>query len=207
MTVTIVTPWQNHVELAPAYWEAINAAQPDEVIVVDDGSDPPLEFADIRFPEPRGFHAACNAGLDRATSDAVVFLNNDIEMIRPGWLDSMRHVLLLGTLVGAELRYDAHTQVDGEAIPYLDGWCIGGMREDLRALGGWDETLKEPAYYGDNLLCLRARQAGMTLRAVDVPLRHIGNATSGDDTARRHAASMHNHGVYVQAVRDALVTA
>lgn len=207
MTITVVTPWQNHLELAPAYWEAINSAQPDKVLIVDDGSDPALTFADIRFDEPRGFQAACNAGLARANSDAVLFLNNDIEMIRPDWAHTLLRVLLSGVLVGAELRHDPHTQVDGQTIPYLDGWCIGGMRHDLLDLGGWDETLEEPAYYGDNLLCLRARQAGMTLRAVSVGLRHISNATSGDNVGRRAAASAHNRRIYEDAVRDALVAA
>ena len=64
------------------------------------------------------------------------------------------------------LRYDNHAKVDDQSLPYLDGWCLAGMREDLLELGGFDESLEEPAYYSDNLLCLEARAHGMTLRDV-----------------------------------------
>ena len=68
--------------------------------------------------------------------------------------------------------------IDGESFPYLDGWCLLGMTEDLRELGGWDETYEEPSYYGDNDLCLRARFEGMTLREVPCGIHHKGGATS-----------------------------
>jgi len=189
-TITVVTPWRNHPELRPAYQAALASAAPDEVLIVDDGSEPALDFADLRT-ESVGFSGACNAGLDAASSQAVLFLNNDIELRRPGWLEPIRAELRYGLLVGAWIRRDPHTIVDGKPIPYLDGWCVAGMREDLLALGGWDSTLDEPSYYGDNILSLRAREAGMKLVEVWVGLHHIGNVTSEDLAAD-----------YVQAISE-----
>jgi len=178
-TITVVTPWRDHLELRPAYEAALASADPEEVLIVDDGSEPALDFADLRT-ESVGFSGACSAGLEAASREAVLFLNNDVELVRPGWLDPIRAELRYGSLVGAWIRRDPHTVVDGKVIPYLDGWCVAGMREDLLALGGWDCTLDEPSYYGDNILSLRARAAGMKLVEVWVGLHHIGNVTSED---------------------------
>src|SRR5207253_8391938 len=109
-----------------------------------------------------GFGRACNAGLRMARTDAVLFLNNDVIAKARGWLEPIRNALEPGVLVGAELCSDPHGAVDGVSMPYLDGWCLAGMTEDLLELGGFDETFQPPAYFEDNDLCLRARMAGMT---------------------------------------------
>ena len=205
-TVSVITPWRGHVELYPAYREALWAATPDEVVIVDDGSDPPLEFADVSLSPSVGFARACNAGLRAATQDAVLFLNNDIELSPwrvEDWLAPIRNELRPGVLVGANVRRDAHTMVDGEVIPYLDGWCLGGMRDELAELGGWPENLEEPSYYGDNILCMTARAAGMRLVKVRVALRHLENVTTHSLLAREEvdAVTRRNQVTYADHVR------
>jgi len=185
MSLSVVTPWWNHLELLHAFATCMNYGQPDEVIVIDNGSTPDFEPVGIepltvviRNPTNRGFCRACNQGLWVATGDAVLFLNNDIRPIsKARWADTVKAALEPGVLVGARLRNDAHTQVDGQSVPYLDGWCIAGMRDDLLKLGGWNETYAEPAYYSDNDLSVRAVAAGMTLKAIDLPIAHIENAS------------------------------
>lgn len=205
MTITVVTPWWGCPELAPAYEAAIVAGKPDEVIVSDDGSHPwvKLSLPDVRYVRAtrhQGFARACNAGLHAASTDAVLFLNNDVVHTGPGWLHHIRESLRPGVLVGASLRIDQHTAVDGQRYPYLDGWCVAGMRADLLDLGGWDDSLEEPAYYGDNLLSLDARARGMKLVRVPVALRHLGNYTTRrmDVTG----ASARNRARYVARVRE-----
>ena len=178
-SVAVVTPWMDHLELAEDYFSALDAGPyPDEVIIVDNASDPALPFGTIRSEENLGFAKGSNRGLDAAESDVVVFLNNDILATRQGWLWSLVQHVESGVLVGAQMRYDRHADVDGVRFPYLDGWCLAGMRDDLIDLGGFDEILEEPSYYSDNILCLKARAEGFTLREVPVGLHHKAGATS-----------------------------
>ncbi len=201
-TVGIVTPWWNHPELENDYTIAVaSRSHRDELIVVDNASDPAIDMAAIRFETNRGFAAASNAGLELATTDIVLFLNNDIAALRRDWLEDIREAVEPGVLVG-RLRHDSHGHVDGQAFPYLDGWCLAGMRDDLLELGGFDETFAEPSYYGDNDLCLRARAAGMRLREVHVGLLHKDGRTAKGDLDRQAAATAENYERYAARARD-----
>lgn len=188
-TVTVVTPWFGAPELRENYWAAIEASPPDEVYIVENGvlgeysvkMHAAVEGLRVRphfSSRNLGFSRACNLGLHNAACDAVLFLNNDVVLQTAGWLEPIRAALRPGVLVGAQLRVDEHTKVDGRTIPYLDGWCLAGMTDDLLELGGWDEEYEEPSYYGDNDLCLRAKASGMKLVQVPVGLKHLGNYTS-----------------------------
>jgi hypothetical protein len=199
-TVSVVTPWRDHPELGEKYQEAIKAAKPDQLLIIDDASEVPVHGAAFRFDEPAGFVRACNKGLELATSDVVVLLNNDVEVIESSWLDRIIALCEPGTLVG-ELRDGPHAWVDGEAVPYIDGWCVAGMRADLEQLGGLDTEFVEPAYYTDNDLSVRAVASGMRLVGTIVGLRHLVNVTTNDDPAARERASATNRRLYQQRVR------
>ena len=200
-SITIVTPFQNHRELERDYFRAVFACDAAH-LVVDDRSDPPLPNA---LRSSGGFAGACNTGLAAARTDAVLFLNNDIVAHAQDWIEQIRALLEPGVLVGAELRNDPHAAVDGQPMPYLDGWCLAGMTEDLRMLGGFDETFMEPSYYGDNDLCFRARLEGMTLREARVPLEHLRNRTTGGSVSPQvQAATIANRAKFIERVRDAL---
>jgi GT2 family glycosyltransferase len=207
--LSVVTPFWNHLDLLPGYYApAINAGKPDEVIVIDNGSDPPFEPVGldpltvvIRNKTNRGFSRACNQGMWAASGDAVLFLNNDIQLDGAGeWCAALKAVMRPGVLVGARLRDDYHTTVDGELVPYLDGWCIGGMRDDLIELGGWDEGYAEPSYYGDNDLCVRATAAGFDLVQIKLPLFHLESVTARP--LRLNEVMQANRARYVQRVRS-----
>lgn len=208
-TVSVVTPWLGHHELAADYAQALLAGPPpSEAIIVDNGDAPEIPGCSrLTADENLGFARGSNAGLENASGEIVVFLNNDIAPTKRGWLHSLTSVCEPGVLVGAKLRYDRHGDVDGMKLPYLDGWCIAGMREDLLELGGFDETLQEPAYFSDNDLCFRARAAGMTLREVEVGLRHKLNQTAKDDPAAIEPAFLANFDIYASRVRELLAEA
>ena len=90
MSVAVITPWQDHLELWAGYKRAIDLGpEPDELHVIDNGSKPPLGFATIRNRKNRGFTRACNQGLHAAMTDIVVFLNNDIVATEAGWLEEL----------------------------------------------------------------------------------------------------------------------
>ena len=205
-SITIVTAWKDHPELASDYLKAVSfRGRRDELIVVDDASDPPIPFATSRFDENQGFTAAWNEGLRQAKGEAVLFLNNDVIAHSPDWLEPIRELLEPGVFVGGQLRFDPHGAVDGQPMPYLDGWCFAGMTDDLRALGGWDESFDEPAYYGDNDLSFRARLAGITLKEARVPLEHLRNRTIGvPNDPHIRAVTLKNKARFEQRVREEL---
>lgn len=208
MTVAIITPWFDHPDLWPDYQQVIDEARPDELWIVDNGSQPPLEFATLRLTDNSGFCGGSNAGLDSASTDIVVFLNNDVALGTAGWLDRLLEAVEPGVLAGAKLRTDQHAAVDGQTMPYLDGWCLAGYRQEILDLGGFDETLDEPGYYSDNLLCLEARAAGMTLREAPVGLHHKGGATSRPaSNPSVRAVTAANRDRYQQRVRELLTPA
>jgi GT2 family glycosyltransferase len=204
-SIAIVTPWYGHEELAADYFEAVDRrGYRDELIIVDNHSDPPLDFATYRADWNAGFVGGCNIGLAMATADAVLFLNNDIKLVRSHWLEEIREALDSRVLVGP-LRFDHHADFDGQSMPYVDGWCLAGMREDLNELGGFSTELKEPAYYSDNLLCLEARAAGMSLREVRPGLRHLANVTAGPAWEPVVQSATHaNRGLYEARARELL---
>ncbi len=203
-TIAIVTPWLNHPELVPDYLAAIAAlSYRDELIVIDNASEPPIDFAALRLADNAGFSVASNIGLRAASSDVVLFLNNDIAPTQHDWLELIRSVVEPGVLVGS-IRHDPHGAIDGVSLPYLDGWCIAGMRDELLDLNGFDETYDEPAYYVDNDLCLRARAAGLVLREARIGLTHKTGATANEDTATQKAATAANRERFAESARDLL---
>lgn len=205
MTIAVVTAWQNHLELAPDYFAAIEQAQPDQLVIVDDGSDEPLEFAALRLDEPRGFSGANNAGLALVECDVTVFVNNDVALLRPSWLDEIRRLVEPGYVVGP-LRFDPHGNVDDVPYPYVDGWCLAMLTEDARKLGGWDEAYDEagPAYFSDNALSFQARLAGLRLRELRPGLKHKGGSTGGVDREKFEAALKANGELFAAQVREAV---
>jgi len=208
-TITIVTPWMNHMDLADDYFEAVlpELGQGDKYIIIDNASEPHLPFASIQARINLGFCRASNLGLRRAKTDAVLFLNNDIRKTRDGWLEEIRCLLSPRVLVGP-LRYDRHADVDGVSFPYLDGWCLAGLTEDLKFLGGFDTRLAEPAYYSDNLLCLTARTVGFTLRDVSPGLLHKESLTSRPrENPRVQEVTLANRELYVARARTVLQAA
>ena len=209
ISITIVTPWFGKPELADDYVAAVvpelrpnSPGRPgDEVLIVDNGNAPDLPFETLTPTRNLGFSGGSNLGLHHATTDAVLFLNNDIRLGRHGWLQRIRAELRPGVLVGP-IDYRPHSEVDGTLYPYVVGWCCAGMTDDLQALGGFDTQLEEPAYYSDNILSLDARLAGMGLVHVQVPLEHLEGSTA-KDSPDISAVAARNRELYVHRVRHA----
>ena len=87
LAVSVVIPAFNRLDLLRPVLEAFAAhacAAPFEVVVVDDGSDPPVDLRGLgdRFrlhrQENRGRAAAVNAGIDAARGEVVVICDSDI---------------------------------------------------------------------------------------------------------------------------------
>jgi hypothetical protein len=175
-----------------------------EVIVVDDGSQPPAEggTADrmIRHDRPRGPAAARNSGWRAAAAPLVAFVDDDCEPVE-GWLAALLaaagpepgRVVVQGP-VGpppGEERWVtpvAHTvRVDGPS-PLLVTCNIAYGRALLEETGGFDEGFRR-ACGEDVELGARALAAGADLRwaaaaRVHHEVRDLGLARTLRQTAK-----------------------
>jgi len=166
------------------------------VIVVDDASsdETPALLARtqglrvVRTAENVGFVEACNRGVEVASGEYVVLLNNDTE-VEPGWLDALHGTAAADPtvgIVGAKLLYPDRTVqeaggivwADGDGwnygrgdhdyvahyryvrdVDYVSGACLLVRRAILAATGGLDRRYA-PAYYEDVDLAFAARALG-----------------------------------------------
>ncbi len=206
-----------------------------EIVVVDDGSvDDTVERIGAAFPEAvlarheenRGFAAACNTGLARASHDVVVLLNNDVVATGP-FLDPLLHHfsderlfavnprvyqagdgrpgggLVRGAMHCGLLRLrwaeQESERSSGSLTLYANGAAMAVSREKYLALGGFD-TLYAPFYSEDLDLSYRAYQRGWTVRyEPQSGLTHDHGATIGAryDRARVERVSMRNRILFV----------
>ncbi len=120
--VTVIVPFRDAAPLLRTCVDTVSATAPGwplEWLLVDNGSTEPetatlLERLDRR-PDvtvladgrPFNWSALNNMAMARATGELVLFLNNDIEAVRPGWLEALavQALRLDVAAVGARLLY------------------------------------------------------------------------------------------------------
>ncbi len=124
--VSLIIPTRNALELLRQCIESIVAitTYPNyEILLVDNGSDDPaalayLEelrgqpgFTVIRDDRPFNYSALNNLAARQARGDVLGLVNNDIEVITPGWLEEMVSLALQPGVgpVGAKLLYPDET--------------------------------------------------------------------------------------------------
>lgn len=170
-----------------------------QIILVDNGSkdDTAAWFIKtaqtedilIRNQYNRGFSGANNQALNLAMGEYVLFLNNDTEIKKSGWVEPFFNSKDDADILGPTMRklivdYNDFSFVyageghDQNPFCYLEGWCLFGKKLVFRALGGMDEQFN-PAYSEDSDLSFKAIQAGFRIKKIhDVPIVHFGNKTS-----------------------------
>jgi GT2 family glycosyltransferase len=125
---SIVIPVYNQHEVTADCLKSIveNTEEPYEIIIVDNGSTPPIEempipkqFFVMRNSENMGFPFAVNQGIrEGATGDIIVLLNNDV-IVTPGWLDNFIRWMDTYDIVGPVTNFCAGYQ--RRTLPvYLD---------------------------------------------------------------------------------------
>ena len=189
-----------------------------ELILVDSGStDETRHIARyvrgaqiVAFPTNIGYLRGCNAALNFATAEIVLYLNNDIELAPfaiPAALRRMASDPRIGAVGGKVIRTNGRLQEAG-CIIWRDASTQGYLRDAspqapeanfvrdvdfcsavfllvradlLRALGGFDDAYA-PAYYEDADLCVRIAAAGF--RVVYDPaivIIHLEYGTAASD--------------------------
>lgn len=165
--ITVLIPaWQADATIGRALASVERQTlRPQSILVIDDGSDPPLNVQHHghvpltlhRLAENRGSSAALNAGLALVTTPWVALLDADDE-----WLPEKlaRQVPLMdeAELIATGLRFvdaEGHARLDVATEPLSRDAMLASLLEDcvigkptvlartgtLRALGGFDESL------------------------------------------------------------------
>jgi GT2 family glycosyltransferase len=216
----VVVTWHGRDVLASCLAHLAAQAAPHRTIVVDNASrDGTVELVREHFPDvallelPRnvGFGAAVNAGAAHGDGDAIVLVNNDVD-VDAGFLAALVEPLRangrVGMVAGMTLmpgrdRVDAfgieldpalaaynrlrHASSDATGAGVLAGPSGGAAayrRAAFEAVGGFDETLT--AYGEDVDLALRLRAAGWeAAEARGARGVHLGGATIGVDSPRQ----------------------
>lgn len=200
-----------------------------KVIVVDDGSsDGTAEHVRSAYPEAivveaganLGFPAACNRGIAVGSGDAIVLLNNDVE-VRPDFLEQLVEPLerdsRLASVAALLVRPDGAIDSVGVTVdrtlagfPRLRGATVSDARRSQpvltgasggagayrrsawEAVGGLDEGV---VGYGEDVdVALRLRSAGWTATAAPAAVGvHTGSASFG-----RRSAFQRYHGGFAR---------
>lgn len=136
--VSIVIPTRDRHELLRGCVESIEARTTyaeREIVLVDNGSTQPAacEYLAtlaregrarvLAYPHPFNYAAQCNLGVQAAHGSVIALVNNDIEVVTPGWLDELVGLALrpgVG-LAGATLRYPDRTLQHAGVVLGLNG--------------------------------------------------------------------------------------
>lgn len=154
--VTLVIPTRNGLSLLRRCIDSIRARTDYpryEILVIDNGSDEPeaLEYLEklsrqsdaqvLRIDAPFNYSALNNRAVAQARGEFVALLNNDTEVISPGWLSEMVSIALQPGVgaVGARLWYSDDTLQHGGVVLGVGG-VAGHSHKRLRR----DET----GYFG-----------------------------------------------------------
>jgi GT2 family glycosyltransferase len=173
-----------------------NCLAPIQLVLIDSGStDETRQLARyvsgacvLHFDSNIGYVRGCNVGLELASANTVLFLNNDVELAN-GAVTAAMERLQSDTAIGAVgakvIRTHGLLQEAG-CIIWRNGWTVGYQRGQsplvpeanfvrdvdfcsavfllvrsslLRDLEGFDDAFA-PAYFEDVDLCIRIRDAG-----------------------------------------------
>jgi GT2 family glycosyltransferase len=218
--ISIIIPALNQQEMTLECLAAVRAHTQDyEVILVDNGSTPPLVDLDglpatIRNETNIGFPCAINQGIQAARGDVIILLNNDCIVSR-GWAFWLQHHLENYAIVGPVTNYCAGIQRvtlpvyhneqelhmvaekwgkehagESQEVAWIIGFCMAFKRKLWEEIGPFDESLWPCS--GEELdFCLRARSFGYRVGvAGETYIHHHGSMTFKDMAAQVDYANL-----------------
>jgi len=195
--VSIILPVWDVCDLTEQFCDAVlgHTLKPsNELIIIDNGStdrtpyylkarqkDYPDRLTIVTNEKNEGYPRGLNQGLLIAQSDYLVCVSNDIYFYRSDWLETLMAPLQQNKkrLVGPRyIDWNPLTEINGQMIPYLEGWMLAFHRRFLKDVGYFDEGFS-PAWYEDVDLSWRAMRHGYELVQVDtLPVKHLYGKTA-----------------------------
>ena len=236
---TVVVPVWNAWATTKACLQALRSTlgDRDRVVVVDNGSSDatPAALAEeqwvqvVRNATNCGFAAACNQGAASASTEILVFLNNDT-LPTAGWLDRLLEPFghpevgaagpvsnraggsQLAQIPGNAYRDDDPRSLERFTSEWavchrgsirqaarLSGFCFATRREAFEGVGGFDESYGIGGYEDDDI-SMRLRAAGWRLViAESCFLHHAGHATFDANGLVWHEHQRANRGRFVRS--------
>jgi len=222
--VSVIVLNYNQAQTTLECLDALARAESDlirDIIVVDNGSNPEEvailrtrkahqdDFTLVEVGINRFFGEGNNIGVDFATSDYIVFLNNDA-FVQPGWIEVLASTMRDDPTVAAVgpmfLYPDGRVQEVGGvalatgdvmqvgkgtvwgpdhfdtpcAVDYCSAACLMMRRSDFLKVGGFGFEW-EPAYYEDTDLCLKLwTNCGKVMVNPLARVVHIESKTTSD---------------------------
>lgn len=131
-----------------------------ELIIVDNGSDPPfktpftgfVETTLIRNEENKGFPAAVNQGIRAAKGEVIVLLNNDV-IVTPGALDRLASWLESPQIEATEIGDEMPSYVPGapsfDIVGPMTNYCAGIQQTALSFYEDRDGLNREAAEFAE----------------------------------------------------------
>ena len=219
-TVSIVIPFKDQLALLRNCLRSLRRGtyRRLEIVLVDNASSAPdmvryLErmsrrrgFRVVRCPGAFNFARVCNLGAQHASGDYLLFLNNDVEVQSPRWLEKMLEVAAppyIGIVGAAQLYPDGTIQHAGiepngdgdwqhldrgqlaeslgndiRSVSAVTAACMLIRRDRFLDLNGFNERF--PVTLNDVDLCCRARQRGwLTVVTPHARLVHFESLSRG----------------------------
>jgi GT2 family glycosyltransferase len=186
--ISIIIPAWNQYEMTRECITAIRETTQDcEIVLVDNGSDPPftkpytgfIDFTIIRNEENLGFPVAVNQGIRASKGDTIVLLNNDV-IVTEGWSEKLLAALQKYSIVGPMTSDCAGTQraqigvyEDKESLNKAAGeWAehYGGHIQEVRWVIGFcmafpKSLVEEIGYFDESLWPCCGEEIDFCLRA------------------------------------------
>jgi GT2 family glycosyltransferase len=141
----------------------------------------------LKNEQNMGFAKTVNKGIEAATGNIIILLNNDIRIDNPAWLKIItenmeENALYLTAPAGGRMtpNFDyipGEATKAGEKFSYLVGWCLA-IRKEVFDKIGLVPTNFQKGFFEDTLFGLRARKAGFKMDITeDTGVRHLYHQT------------------------------
>jgi len=133
MISVIIPTYNGHERAEECIYSVLENTQDIEIIVIDNGSNPPfkppfsgfVETTLIRNETNLGFPCAINAGIEKAKGEIILLLNDDV-VVTPGWADYLLVHLDTFAIVGP-----------------LTNFCAGLQRAEIASYENKEDLYKE----------------------------------------------------------------